>query len=89
MHDSQRYRYNARECLLAAKEASEPYCRKLRLSMASSWLSLAHQDEEVSLLKNRDTAEPVKSESDGLAALVSDPRGTGHGPALRRERRPA
>ena len=45
MHGSQRYRYNAKECLLAAKEASQPYHRKLRLSMASSWLSLACQDE--------------------------------------------
>ena len=45
MHDSQRYRYNAIECLLAAKTASQPYYRKLRLSMASSWLSLARQDE--------------------------------------------
>jgi len=66
MHDSQRYRYRAKECLLAAKKASEPYCRKRRLSMASSWLSLAHQEEEMdNLLANRDSAEPVKS--DGLA----------------------
>jgi hypothetical protein len=45
MLDSQRYRYSVRECLLAAKEASEPCYRKLRLSMASSWLSLARQEE--------------------------------------------
>ena len=44
-HDCQRYRYSARECLLAAKEASEPCYRKLRFSMASSWLSLARQEE--------------------------------------------
>jgi hypothetical protein len=36
MHGSQSYRYNAKECLLAAKEAPQPYHRKLRLSMASS-----------------------------------------------------
>jgi len=64
MHDSQRYRYSAKECLLAAQEASEPGSRKLRLSMASTWLSLARQDEKMEiLLANRDTAESVKSDS--------------------------
>jgi hypothetical protein len=32
-------------CLLAFQDASEPYYRNLFLSMAASWLSLAHQDE--------------------------------------------
>ena len=45
MHDAQRYRSSAQECVMAAKEASEPCYRKLRLSMASSWLSLARQEE--------------------------------------------
>ena len=45
MHDSQSYRDNAAQCLLAAQEACQPYYRELRLSMAVSWLSLAHQDE--------------------------------------------
>jgi hypothetical protein len=44
MHDSRRYRDNAAGCLLAAQEPSQPH-RKLRLSMALSWLSLARQDE--------------------------------------------
>lgn len=44
MDDSQRYRHNAAECLLAAQEACEPSCRKLLVTMAVSWLSLAHQD---------------------------------------------
>jgi hypothetical protein len=47
MHDSQRYRDSAAECLLAAEEACQPYYRKLHLSMAASWLSLARQDEEI------------------------------------------
>jgi hypothetical protein len=47
MHDSQRYRDRAAECLLAAQEACEPYYRKLHLSMAASWLSLARQDEAI------------------------------------------
>jgi hypothetical protein len=46
MHDSRRYRECAAECLLAAQEA-QPYYRKLRLSMAISWLSLARQDEAI------------------------------------------
>jgi hypothetical protein len=66
MRDSQRYRYSAQECLLAAKETSQPYYRKLRLSMASSWLSLARQEEFMdNLLMNSETTESVKI--DGLA----------------------
>jgi hypothetical protein len=45
MHDSQRYRYNAAECLRAAQQARNPVCSKVHLSMALSWLSLARQDE--------------------------------------------
>jgi hypothetical protein len=45
MPDSQRYRDNAAECLLAAQEAREPHYRRLHLSMALSWLSLARHDE--------------------------------------------
>jgi hypothetical protein len=67
MHDSRRYRYNVAECLLAAQEACQPSYRKLRLSMADSWLSLARQDEAMdNLLASWDTAEPVKT--DGLGA---------------------
>ena len=58
MHDSRSYRDNAAQCLLAAQEACQPYYRKLRLSMASSWLSLACQDEAMdNLLASLDTAE--------------------------------
>src|ERR1700726_2092170 len=35
------------ECLLAAQEACQPCYRKLHLSMAASWLSLARQDEAI------------------------------------------
>jgi hypothetical protein len=67
MHDARRYRVNAAECVLAAQEARLPYYRKLRLSMAASWLSLARQDEAMdSLLANWDEAEPEKI--DGLGA---------------------
>ena len=64
MHDAQRYRYSAQECLMAAKEASEPCYRKLRLSMAG--LSLARQEEAMDNPRmNWDSAELVKI--DGLA----------------------
>jgi hypothetical protein len=67
MHDSRRYRYNAAECLLAAQEACQPYYRKLRLSIATSWLSLARQDEAMdNLLASWDTAEPVKTDRLGV-----------------------
>jgi hypothetical protein len=67
MHDSRRYRERATECLLAAQGASEPYYRKLQLSIAVSWLSLARQDEAMDdLLAGWNTAEPIKA--DGLAA---------------------
>ena len=47
MHVSGRYRDSAAECLLAAEEASQPHRRKLHLSMAISWLSLARQYEAI------------------------------------------
>ena len=47
MHDSRRYRDSAAECLWAAQEACQPYYRRLHLSMAASWLSLARQDEAI------------------------------------------
>jgi hypothetical protein len=67
MHDSQRYRYRAAECLSAAQEACQPHYRKIQLSMAVSWLSLARQDEAMDdLLASWDTAAPVTT--DRLAA---------------------
>ena len=45
MHDSRRYRDNAAECLLAFRDSGQPSYRKLCLSLASSWLSLAHEEE--------------------------------------------
>jgi hypothetical protein len=45
MHDSRRYRDSAAMCLSASQDANLPYYRNLFLSMAATWLSLAHQDE--------------------------------------------
>jgi hypothetical protein len=47
MHASRRYRDSAAECLSAAQEVSQSHCRKLHLSMAISWLSLARQYEAI------------------------------------------
>ena len=68
MHDSQRYRSNASECLLASYEASQPCYGKLNFSMAALWLALAGQDEAIdNLLASWDIAEPVKT--DGFVLL--------------------
>ena len=50
MHVSGRYRDSAAECLLVAQEASQSHRRKLHLSMAISWLSLARQYEAIERL---------------------------------------
>jgi hypothetical protein len=90
MHDSRRYRYNAAECLLAAQEAREPYGRKLRLSMAVSWLLLARQDEAMgNLLARWDMAKHVKLTGSERSFLRPLFQGTGFRPALRREGRAA
>jgi hypothetical protein len=61
MHNSQSYRDNAAKCLLAAQESREPHYRRLHLSMALSWLSLAREDEAVDgLLTSWYAAKPVK-----------------------------
>jgi hypothetical protein len=45
MRDSERYRFKAAECLLAAERCEPSYRKQLHLSMALSWLSLARADE--------------------------------------------
>ena len=63
MHASQSYRDCAAECLLAAQEAL-PHRRKLHLSMAISWLSLARQYEAIEHL----------FQGTGEAALIKEAR---------------
>jgi hypothetical protein len=63
MHDPHRYRDSAAECLLASQEASQPYYRKLFISMAASWLSLAHEDEAIdNLLARWNMDEAIKTD---------------------------
>jgi hypothetical protein len=59
MHDSRCYRDSAAECLLASQDACQPF-RNLFLSMAASWLSLAHQDEAIDMFASWDTDEAIK-----------------------------
>jgi hypothetical protein len=47
MHSSQGYRYKAAECLRTAQAARQFRDRRLYLSMANSWLSLARRDEAI------------------------------------------
>jgi hypothetical protein len=66
MHDSRRYRDSAAECLLASQDAGQPYYRNLFLSMAASWLALAHQDETIdNLFASWDTANPIREPAIG------------------------
>jgi hypothetical protein len=72
MRDSQRYRRNGADCLLAAREAREPHYQRLYLSMAQSWLSLARQNEVAGdLLANWRIAEPIKA--DGIVLPFPTP----------------
>jgi hypothetical protein len=62
MPDSRRYRDSAAECLLASQKACQPYYRKLHLSIAAAWLSLARQDEAIDdLFASWDTAKPIRN----------------------------
>jgi hypothetical protein len=66
MHDSQRYRDSAAECLLAAEKACQPYYRRLHLATAASWLSLARQDEAIdNLFASWDTDKPIREPAIG------------------------
>jgi hypothetical protein len=66
MHDSRRYRDSAAECLLASRDAGQPYYRNLFLSMAASWLALAHQDEAIdNRFASWDTDKPIREPAIG------------------------
>jgi hypothetical protein len=63
VHDSQRYRCNVADCLLAARKSPEPHYQKLYLLMAQSWLLLTHQDDAAhELLASWGIAEPIKAD---------------------------
>ena len=57
MHDFQRYRDNAADCLLAARTAHEPQYKRLNLLMAQAWLSLATEDAAMDDLLGRSGTE--------------------------------
>jgi hypothetical protein len=71
MQDSQRYRHNAAECLLASYEARQPCYGRLNLSMATLWLAFVRQDETIdNLLASWDMTEPIET---GGLVLLSPP----------------
>jgi hypothetical protein len=87
VHDVQRYRMNAAECLSAA-ERSGPDYRGLKLAIAGAWLSLARQQEAMDELlaiwsKARPTTlaapslrpfqYPARSRVTGIRAEVDPP----------------
>jgi len=59
MRDSERYRKNAADCLLAARDASEPHLTRINLLMAQSWLALATHDVVMAALLTKWEAEAV------------------------------
>ena len=72
MHDSQRYRRNAADCLLAARKSSEPRYQKRYLLSALSWLLLAHQDDTMDqLLASWGIAEPINADGCVLPLLTT------------------
>jgi hypothetical protein len=64
MRASQRYREIATECLLAAQATRDPNYIRLHISMATSWVTLARQDEATAdLLASWNVPEPVEISS--------------------------
>ena len=61
MHESQRYRYKAAECLRTAQEARDHFHRKVHLSMAMSWLSLAREGEAAAVRFSKASSTPTIS----------------------------
>jgi hypothetical protein len=74
MRDSRRYRTNAAKCLLAAKTCQPPF-RSLILAVATSWHTLARQDEAMDELLVRwgclDFAPALSAAGRGKAMEIS------------------
>jgi hypothetical protein len=69
VHSSQRYRYKAAECLRTALAARQLRDRKLYLSMAGSWLSLARRDEAIGEMQSQDGSRDEPAARMGATAL--------------------
>jgi hypothetical protein len=50
VHDSERYRSNAADCLSEVHDAGQPDNRNLNLFTAAAWLSLAREDEAIEIV---------------------------------------
>ena len=70
MSDARRYRLNAAECLLAAKNC-EPTYRSSLLAISAAWYALVVQDEEIDRLLAQ--AEPAPALAPGTAEILAFP----------------
>jgi hypothetical protein len=66
MNDTQRYRMNAAECILAGERCGPAY-RDLTFALAKSWLSLARQQEAM------DEVLVIWSNASSATSTVSSP----------------
>jgi hypothetical protein len=75
MRNSQRYRLNAAECLVAATSCQGDY-RGLLVCIAAFWHALARQDEAMEkLLASWEVAEPARQAGQVLAFQPASPTG--------------
>jgi hypothetical protein len=75
MPNSQRYRLNSAECLVAATSCQGDY-RGLLICIAAFWHALARQDEAIEkLLASWDVAEPARQTGQVLAFQPTSPAG--------------
>ncbi len=75
MRDSERYRENAADCLLAAENAHERHSQRLNLLVAQSWLVLANHDDAMDVLLAKWEAEqPMTSNKVVIPFPVGNPK---------------
>jgi hypothetical protein len=70
MNDARRYRVNAADCLLAAKNC-EPTYRSVILAISAAWYALAVQDEEIDRLLAKE--EPASGQAPGTPEILAFP----------------
>jgi hypothetical protein len=71
MHNSERCRYNAAECLKAARAAND--YRRLYILMARTWLALARHDETIqNMLANWRAEDETRTASSDAVVVWLD-----------------
>jgi hypothetical protein len=88
VHDSERYRSNAADCLSEAHDAGQPDHSNLNLFTAAAWLSLAREDEAIkSVIASRNT--PKVSEPGTVSSIFQGVLGCFRQPFLAPQMLPA